>query len=165
MKGQRNEASCFQCSHALLLRGEVLRPSIRMNPPCTWPFSVMLVGGSQALRASLRAMVRREPGFFMVAEAETGAAALELVFRWQPAVALVEVCLPDGNGFEVVKCIDQLVPTCAAIILSNAPDPGLDEVARIIGAKAVWRKGSGVGQLRQTLRRLVHEVLVRPCPI
>ena len=101
----------------------------------------------------------------MAAEAETGAAALALVFRWQPAVVLIDVCLPDANGFEVVKCIKQLVPNCAAIVLSNAPDPSVEHAARIIGAKAVWHKGSGVGSLRQTLRRLVQVVLASPVPL
>jgi DNA-binding NarL/FixJ family response regulator len=151
-------------SRAPLSRCEKLQNSLRGNPSRKWPLSVIMVGGSQALRVTIRAMVRHEPGFFLVAETETGAAALALVFRWQPAVALVEVCLPDRNGFEVVKCINQLVPTCAAIILSNAPDPCVEDVARINGAKAVWHKGSGIGQLRRTLRRLVNEAFARPCP-
>jgi DNA-binding NarL/FixJ family response regulator len=141
-----------------------LQPN-RMNPACKWPLAVMMVGGSQGVRASLRSVVREEPGFFLAAEAETGAAALGFAFRWQPAVALVEVCLPDGNGFEVARRINQLVPTCATILLSDAPDPSVEDVARIIGAKAVWHKGSGVGQLRGTLRQLVHELLARPCLI
>ena len=135
-----------------------------MNPPGTWPLSVMVAGGSPGLRATLRTMVRQEPGFCLAGEAETGAAALELAFRWQPAVALVDVCLPDRSGFEVVKCMRQLVPTCAPIILCDNPDPWVEKVAQIIGAKAVWHKGSGVSQLRRTVRRLVHVALTRPMP-
>jgi DNA-binding NarL/FixJ family response regulator len=154
----------LQDSHVSLVQGEALQPRIRTNPPASWPLSVMMVGGSQGLRASLRAMVRQEPGFCLAGEAETGAAALELVFRWQPAFALVDVCLPDRSGFEVVKCIRQLVPTCTAIVLCDNPDPCVEAVARIIGAKAVWHKGSGVSQLSRTLRRLVHLVLAKPEP-
>ena len=65
-----------------------------------------------------------------------------LVLRCQPAVAFVDVCLPDRSGFEVVKCIRQLAPGCAAIVLSNAPDPCVEEVARMLGAKDVWHKGN-----------------------
>jgi DNA-binding NarL/FixJ family response regulator len=152
-------------SQTLLMRHVNLLPSLPIKPECKWPLSVMMVGGSQGVRACLRAIVREEPGFFLVAEAETGAAALAFAFRWQPAVALVEVCLPDSNGFEVVKRINLLVPTCAAVILSDAPDPSVEDVARIIGARGVWHKGSGTGQLRRTLRHLVHEILARPSPI
>jgi two-component system, response regulator YesN len=151
--------------HTLLTKRVKLRANHQLNPAWKWPLAVIMVGGSQGLRMSLRAMVRHEPGFFIVAEAETGGAALADVFRCQPAVVLVDICLPDRNGFELVKDINHLVPTCATILLSNAPDPCVEDVARIVGAKAVWQTGSGVDQLRRTLRRLVHDVLARPCPI
>lgn len=164
MKGQKHETPRIGSSHAPFRRCGKPRADLPMNPSCKWPLSVMMIGGSHGLRASLRAMVRQEPGFCLVGEAETGAAALGLAFRWQPAVALVDVCLPDRSGFEVVRFIKQLVPTCAAIVLSDAPDPCVEEVAGIIGAKAVWHKGSGMGQLRKTLRGLLQGVLVRPGP-
>ena len=154
----------LQDSDVPLAPGEGFEPRMRISPSRTWPLSVMVVGGSQGLQASLRAMIRQEPGFCLAAEAETGTAALELVFRWQPVVALVDVCLPDGSGFEVVKCIRQLVPACVAIVFCDSADPCVETVARIVGAKAVWHKGSGVSQLRRTLRMLAHGVLAGPEP-
>jgi DNA-binding NarL/FixJ family response regulator len=139
--------------------------NFQMNPSSKWPFSVMMISGSKGLRGSLDAMVRQEPGFCLAGEAQTGAAALGLVFRWQPAVALVDACLPDCSGLEVVMHVKQLVPPCASIVLSDAPHPLAEDTARSIGAAAFWHKGSGVGQLRETLRRLVQGVLVRPVPI
>ena len=135
-----------------------------MNSTFIAPISIVMVGGSRDLRGSLRAMLRREPGFSLAGEAETGAAALELVLRCQPGVALVDVCLPDRSGFEVVKCIRQLAPGCVAIVLSNAPDPCVEDVARLLGAKEVWHKGNELGQLRQMLRRLVPALSKCPVP-
>jgi DNA-binding NarL/FixJ family response regulator len=135
-----------------------------MNSPATALVTVMMVSGSCHLRKSLRAMLHQEPGFCLAGEAETCAAALDLVLRCQPAVALVDVCLPDRSGFEVVNCIRQLAPGCAAIVLSNAPDPCVEDVALMLGAKAVWHKGNDLGQLRQTLHRLIPASLNRPVP-
>ena len=135
-----------------------------MNSPATALVTVMVVGGSCHLRASLRAMLHQEPGFCLAGEAETCAAALDLVVRCQPAVALVDVCLPDRSGFEVVKCIRQLAPGCAAIVLSNVPDPCVEEVALMLGAKAVWHKGDDLGRLRQILCRLIPASLNRSVP-
>jgi DNA-binding NarL/FixJ family response regulator len=132
-----------------------------MTPLCKWPLSVVIISGTHGLRESIGSMVRHEPGFSLAGEAETGAAALALAFRLQPGVALVDVSLPDRNGFEVVKCFKQLVPACAVIVLSDAPDPCVEDVARITGATAVWHKGSGVGQLRKALRRLIQGVFVQ----
>lgn len=155
---------CRRCSSARLFRGAPFQTSPPMNSPATALVSVMMIGGSCHLRASLRAMLHQEPGFCLAGEAETCAAALDLVLRCQPDVALVDVCLPDRSGFEVVKCIRQLAPGCAAVVLSNAPDPCVEDVALMLGAKAVWHKGTDLGQLRQTLRRLVPASLNRPAP-
>ena len=160
----RNEAAWLDRSQALLLRGEELQTRPLMNPPATMPLSVVMVGGSHDLRVSLRALLRREPKFVLAGETETAAAALELVLRCQPAIALIDVCLPDRSGFEVVKCIRQLAPGCATIVLSNAPDPCVEDVARLLGAKEVWHKGNDLGRLRQALRRLVPTVLNSPLP-
>ena len=136
-------------------RGEPWQAMPPMSSSSPMAHSVVVVGGSKDLREALRAMLGREPGFLLAGEAETCAAALELVLRCQPAVALVDVCLPDRSGFEVVKCIRQLVPGCAVIILSNAPDPCVEHVARLLGANEVWHKAVDLGRLRQALRRLV----------
>jgi two-component system, chemotaxis family, chemotaxis protein CheY len=133
-----------------------------MNVLALVPLSVMVVGGSRHLRASLRAMLLQEPGFCLAGEVETCAAALDLALRSQPAVALVDVCLPDHSGFEVVKGIRQLAPDCAAIVLSNAPDPCVEDVARLLGAKDVWHKGNDLSQLRNKLRRMVPQALNNP---
>jgi DNA-binding NarL/FixJ family response regulator len=147
-----------------MFRGEELPAHSLMNPPSALPLAVVMVCGSRDVRVSLRAMLRREPGFVLAGEAETGAAALGLVLRCQPAVALVDVCLPDRSRFELVKCIRQLAPGCTAIVLSNAPDPCVEDVARLLGAKEVWHKGNDLGQLRQALRRQVPAILNRPLP-
>jgi DNA-binding NarL/FixJ family response regulator len=146
------------------MRGMPKQAYLPMNAASIVSLSVLMVGGSRHLRASLRAMLRQEPGFCLAGEAETCAAALDLVLRCQPAVALVDVCLPDRSGFEVVKCIRQLAPGCASIVLSNAPDPCVEDVARMLGAKSVWHKGNDLSQLRKTLRRLIPKVLSSPVP-
>jgi two-component system, NarL family, response regulator LiaR len=156
MKGHRNEAPCMSHSHAPPLLHEKLQASLRMNPSRKWPLSVMMIGGTQGLRASLRAMVRQEPGFCLAGEAETGAAALELAFLWQPAVALVDVCLPDRSGFEVMQCFKQAAPGCVVILLSDGPDPCVDEVSQMLGATEVCLKASDLNRIPDILRRLVE---------
>ena len=126
-----------------------------MSCPAKAPRSVLMVGASRSLRAALRAMLRQEPGFCLAGEAETCKAALDLVLRCQPAVALVDVCLPDCSGFEVLKYIRQLAPACATVVLSNAPDPCVEDVALLLGANAVWHKRDDLSRLAETLHHLV----------
>jgi CheY-like chemotaxis protein len=81
---------------------------IGVNPqdPCAklWPMvrSVLIVDDHSAFRAFARAVLQAE-GFDVVGEAEDGASALEAVARLRPAVVLLDVQLPDLDGFEIAE--------------------------------------------------------------
>ena len=62
--------------------------------------SVLIVDDHPSFRASARMLLECE-GFEVVGEAEDGMSALEAVDRLQPDVVLLDVQLPDINGFEV----------------------------------------------------------------
>ena len=121
--------------------------------------SVLVVDESLPMRAHLRAVLNQEPGLCLCAEADTGEAAVELFFQYRPEVVLLDVCLPDRNGFEVMQCIRQAAPDCAVILLCDAPDPCVDEVSRLLGATEVCDKATELNRIREILRRLVHERL------
>ena len=89
------------------------------------------------MRTHLRLWLNREPAFCFCSEADTGAAALDLFFRYRPDVVLVDVCLPDRNSFGVVQCIKQAIPACQVILLCHAADPCVEEASRMVGANHV----------------------------
>ncbi len=117
--------------------------------------SVLVADDSPPMRAHLRAIVNQEPGLYLAGEADTAAAALELFFRFRPDAVLVEVCLPDRNGFEVVQCIKQVSPECAIILLTTTPDPFVDQVGQMLGVTAVCSKSGDLGRIREVLRELL----------
>jgi DNA-binding NarL/FixJ family response regulator len=95
---------------------------------------VLVACSSPPLRAHLRALLNREPAVCLCGEADTGALALDLFFRFRPDMVLVDVDLPDRSGFKVVECIKQAVPDCQAVLLCQAADPCVEEVSRLVGA-------------------------------
>jgi len=62
--------------------------------------TVLIVDDHLSFRATARALLEAE-GFEVVGEAADGAAALELVAQVHPEVVLLDVQLPDLDGFEV----------------------------------------------------------------
>jgi DNA-binding NarL/FixJ family response regulator len=62
--------------------------------------SVLIVDDHPTFRATARAVLEAE-GFDVVGEAADGAAALEAVRSLRPDVVLLDVQLPDTDGFEV----------------------------------------------------------------
>jgi DNA-binding NarL/FixJ family response regulator len=64
--------------------------------------SVLIVDDHTAFRAFARTLLQAE-GFEVVGEAGDGASALEAVARLRPAVVLLDVQLPDLDGFEIAE--------------------------------------------------------------
>jgi len=64
--------------------------------------SVLIVDDHGGFRSFARALLQSE-GFVVVGEAGDGAAALQAVEELGPDVVLLDVQLPDQNGFEVAE--------------------------------------------------------------
>jgi CheY-like chemotaxis protein len=64
--------------------------------------SVLIVDDHPSFRLSARRMLE-DGGYAVVGEAEDGAAALEAVRRLEPDLVLLDVQLPDIDGFEVAE--------------------------------------------------------------
>ncbi len=135
----------------------VFRPGKNIMSSLRSHLNVLVADNSRPLRAQLRAILTQEPGVCLVGEADNGAEAMELFFRFRPNVVLLEVCLPDSNGFEVMQCFKQASPDCVVILLSDAPDPCVEEVSRLLGAAEVCYRGTELSRIRELLRQLVHD--------
>lgn len=64
--------------------------------------SVLIVDDHPSFRASARELLESE-GFEVVGEAEDGLSAVEAAARLRPDVVLLDVQLPDIDGFEVAE--------------------------------------------------------------
>ena len=64
--------------------------------------TVVIVDDHPSFRTSARTLLELE-GFEVVGEASDGAAALELAGELEPELILLDVALPDTNGFEVAE--------------------------------------------------------------
>jgi two-component system response regulator EvgA len=62
--------------------------------------SVLIVDDHPSFRAAVRAVLEAE-GYEVVGEAEDGASAIEAVSQLNPDVVLLDVQLPDTDGFAV----------------------------------------------------------------
>jgi DNA-binding NarL/FixJ family response regulator len=82
--------------------------------------TVLIVDDHPSFRASARMLLECE-GFEVVGEAEDGAGALVAVQRLAPQVVLLDVQLPDIDGFEVAA---RLTANCdsPAIVLTSSRD-------------------------------------------
>jgi DNA-binding NarL/FixJ family response regulator len=64
--------------------------------------TVVIVDDHQSFRTSARTLLELE-GFDVVGEASDGARAVELAQELEPELVLLDIALPDMNGFEVAE--------------------------------------------------------------
>jgi DNA-binding NarL/FixJ family response regulator len=82
------------------------------------PTSVLIVDDHPSFRASARRMLEAG-GYTVVGEAEDGAGAIAAVERLDPELVLLDVQLPDLNGFEVAARL-HAAGAAAAIVLTSS---------------------------------------------
>jgi DNA-binding NarL/FixJ family response regulator len=78
--------------------------------------SVLVVDDHAGFRAAARALLEAE-GYHVVGEAADAAEALASAGELQPEVILLDVQLPDLDGFEVAE---RLAPSDAAVVLVSS---------------------------------------------
>lgn len=82
--------------------------------------SVLIVDDHPGFRAQARRMLESE-GYRVVGEAGDAASAIDAARALGPELALVDVYLPDGNGFEVAAQLAGL-DTPPAVVLTSSHD-------------------------------------------
>lgn len=82
--------------------------------------SVLIVDDHAGFRGQARRMLESE-GYRVVGEAGDAASAIEAARALGPEVALVDVYLPDGNGFEVTSRLRAL-DAAPAVVLTSSHD-------------------------------------------
>ncbi len=83
--------------------------------------TILIVDDYAPFRESARRLLEAE-GFEVVGEAETGVAALRVAKEVHPDVVLLDVQLPDFDGFEVADRLRQLEPAPDVILTSSRDD-------------------------------------------
>jgi DNA-binding NarL/FixJ family response regulator len=95
---------------------------------------VLIVDDNGAFRAAARQLLERA-GFSVVAEAGSGAGAVEEAKAHRPDVAIVDVQLPDFDGFEVAARLSELDVAPQVILISSLDDG--DFGALVAGSSAL----------------------------
>ena len=82
----------------------------------------------------MKAMLRHEPSLEIVGEARDGRKAVELVKELKPDVLLMDISMPDMNGFDATRRVHEFDPAVKVLILTMHDDEEL--VARCLQAGA-----------------------------
>lgn len=82
------------------------------------PTTVLIVEDQALMRHTLRHFLQDAFPDFVFLEAADGASAIEACGTHRPQLILMDVCLPDANGIELITRVKSLLPDVRVIFVS-----------------------------------------------
>ena len=103
-------------------------------------------------RLMLGAILKREPGFELVGEAEDAGQAVELALRRRPDVVLLDVDMPGGGGARAAVQIREELPEVRIVAISADDSQGSQYDMMRAGAVGFVTKGSSDDEILRVIR-------------
>ncbi|HEX8747204.1 MAG TPA: response regulator transcription factor, partial [Pyrinomonadaceae bacterium] len=107
------------------------------------------------VRQGLRQTVEREDGFRVVGEASDGRTAVELIKSLAPAVAILDIDMPELDGFGAAHAIREQKLSVEIIFLTVHAEEDFFRAALELGAKGYVLKDSAVTDIVASIRAVL----------
>ena len=108
--------------------------------------TVLIVDDHATFRASARLLLEAE-GFDVIGEAEDGEAAIEKTAQLAPDLVLLDVQLPDIDGFEVASRVTRAETAPVVILISSRDGRDFGELVTSSGARGFVPKNELSGDV------------------
>ena len=119
-----------------------------MTPEIT----ILIADDHPVFRHGLRQVIENAVGLRVVAEAENGAVALRLLQEKRPQVAVLDVDMPEVDGFEVVRTARRQQIEVEVVFLTMHKDADVLNEALSLGVRGFIVKDSAVNDITDSIR-------------
>lgn len=126
------------------------KAELRLAPPKKT--RIVIADDHAVLRESLAALLSSQPDFIVEGKAADGNEALELVQKYHPDVLVLDLFMPNSDGFEVLKTLDKAESRVATVILTGSEsETDYTNVVRM-GGRGLVLKSDGPDKLFAAVR-------------
>src|SRR2546425_10458816 len=123
------------------MTGESPSPNLPFSPS---QITILIADDHPVFRRGLRMIIQSDERIKIVAEADNGKEALELIKRSEPDVAVLDVNMPEMTGFDVVRELRKINLATEFIFLTMHKDEAMFNTALDLGVKGYLLKESAI---------------------
>jgi DNA-binding NarL/FixJ family response regulator len=117
---------------------------------------IILADDHRIMREGLRALLEREEGIEVIAEADNGRTTVELSRKLKPDVVVIDIGMPDLNGIDATRQIISESPAVKVIALSMHSDRKFVREMLGAGASGYLLKDSAFEELGTALATVIN---------
>jgi DNA-binding NarL/FixJ family response regulator len=122
----------------------------------TKPHRILIVDDAASVRESLGWLLVDEPGLTVVGDAANGSDALQLALTLDPDLVILDIELPDTDGFHVTRQLKALPRPPLVLLLSIHSDELSRQRGVQAGCDAFVEKGLGWPTLLAVLQEVLN---------
>lgn len=120
------------------------------------PVRVAIVDDHPLFRQGLRQVLAGDLRYECIGEAGDGPAALELIARERPEVAVLDINLPGLSGLEVVRVVQERRLPTKLVVLTMCNDEETFNRAMDLGALGFVLKENAVAEVLESIHAVAH---------
>ena len=124
---------------------------------------ILIADDHEIMRDGLRAMIEKQPGMQVVAEAENGQAAIILNRKFRPDIIVMDINMPELNGIDATRRIVAEFPGTKIVAFSMHSDQQFVIGALKAGVSGYLLKDSASEELARAIRAVADNRLYL-CP-
>jgi DNA-binding NarL/FixJ family response regulator len=109
--------------------------------------TVLIADDHPIFRKGLRSTIEADPRLKVIAEAEDGNAALQQIEAFKPEIVVLDMEMPNKDGFEVMRTIEKRKLPVAVIFLTMYKDERFFNAALDLGVMGYVLKDSAVNDI------------------
>ena len=113
---------------------------------------IVIADDHPVFRGGLSMVIASDPALKVVAEAGDGVEAVERIREMQPDVAVLDIDMPNRNGFDVVRELQSLRLHPAIVFLTMHRDEAVFNGAFDLGAQGYLLKDSAVSDIIASIK-------------
>ena len=116
---------------------------------------ILIADDHPVFRQGLRLVIESDPQLKVVGEADDGATAIEMVESLSATVAVLDVDMPNGDGFEVARALKQKRSPARIIFLTMHKDERFLNAALDLGVDGYVLKDSAANDIISSVKAVV----------